>query len=90
MAGRPKGSTDKRAAAERFVARVESMLGKSNPDWAGGLERQACRWLGSDNAKASVAVLMRLMEMKFGKAIQPVSGAEGAEPIRVIVEHVGQ
>jgi hypothetical protein len=87
MAGRPKGSTDKRAAAERFVQRVETILGKANPQMGGTLERQACRWLGSDNPKASVTVLMRLLEMKYGKTPQPISG-DPERPLEVICKVV--
>ena len=87
--GRPKGSENRVPSAQAFVRRVESMLGKSNPE-CGNLEKLACRFITSDDTKVAFGVWSKLVEYKFGKAVQPIAGAEGAEPIRVIVETSGQ
>ena len=87
--GRPKGSENKRPQVQGFVAKIESMLRKSHPEWE-NLERAACRFITSDDLKVAFGVWSKLVEYKFGKPIQPIAGAEGAEPIRVIVETSGQ
>jgi hypothetical protein len=85
--GRVKGSNDKLPAAQAFVNRIEGMLGKANDksgELYGNLERMACRFITSDDTKVAFGVWSKLVEYKFGKPIQPVTGKDG-EPIQLQV-----
>ena len=43
-------------------------------------------WLQSENAKASVAAAIALLDRAYGKPAQAVTGGDGEGPVKLIVE----
>jgi hypothetical protein len=83
--GRPKGSKSKTEDAKAFVAYVERALAKgANKD---NLVNLVCRHIRDEKVPT---MLLRTLEMKFGKPVQPQehTGPNG-ETLRIIVEHIG-
>lgn len=83
--GRPKGSENRAPQAQAFVKRIETMLNKKSGQKSPfALEREACRFIESDDTKVAFGVWSKLVEYKFGKPVQPNehSGKDG-EPIAV-------
>ena len=75
--GKPnKGSEDVKAFVDAIFKRVDP--------WT-----LAEKLLNSENEKVSATVLLRLMEYRFGKPVQPIGGAEDGTAIRIVVEHIG-
>jgi hypothetical protein len=81
--GRPKGSGNKTDELKAAIRRIEAVLVKSGHK--GGLELMACRFLTSEDVKVAAGVWGRLMEWKWGKPAQPVTGEGGTGAIKVIV-----
>jgi hypothetical protein len=81
--GRPKGSGNKTDELKAAIRRIEAVLVKSGHK--GGLELMACRFLISADLKVASGVWARLMEWKWGKPAQPVTGEGGVGAIKVIV-----
>lgn len=89
MAGRPKGSKNRVSAdtLEAFATRCIRTLGKTGDTQS--LERLICRLLTGKDEKIAAGLAAKLVEWKYGKAIQPVSGKDGA-PIAVqIITNTG-
>lgn len=84
---RPKGSKTRNNADDgrTFAIKVEQMLVKSGEYT--NLAAMVCRKLHSMNPKESMPILLRLLEMRYGKAAQPITGADGG-PMKMIVEHI--
>lgn len=80
---RPKGSKNKTDEIKSAISRIEKTLVAGGHK--GGLEMLACRFLTGEDLKVAAGVWGKLMEWKWGKPSQPVTG-EGGGP--VAHEHV--
>lgn len=70
---------------ENFARRILNMLDK-NPF---AMERLICRILSNKkNLQVSSALAAKVVEWRYGKASQPISGDE-SHPLKVLVEHIG-
>ena len=85
--GRPKGAKNKTDEARAFVAAVERALAKSGA--TDTLVNLVCRHLTSEKPACSVPALTRVLEMKFGKPVQPNehTGKDGQD-LKIIIEHI--
>lgn len=86
---RPKGSKTKNNADDQrvFVTQVERMLVKSGEYT--NLANLVCRKLHSLKPNESMPILMRLLEMRFGKPAQTteITGKDGND-LKIIIEHI--
>lgn len=84
---RPIGSKTKTDDQRNFVAQVEKALVKSGTYT--NLANLVCRKLHSATPAESMPILMRLLEMRFGRPAQTtqLTGADGAE-LKIIIEHI--
>jgi hypothetical protein len=84
---RPIGSKTKTDDQKAFVAAVEKALIKSGTYT--NLANLVCRKLHSATPAESMPILMRLLEMRFGKPAQTtqLTGADG-DALKIIIEHI--
>ena len=84
---RPRGSKNKTEDAKAFVGYVEEALRRGGK--ADNLVNLVCRHLVSANVSASIPMIMRLLEMKFGKPAQQLehTGKDG-EQLAIMVRHI--
>lgn len=84
---RPKGSKSKTDDQRNFVAQVEKALVKSGTYT--NLANLVCRKLHSATPAESMPILMRLLEMRFGKPAQTteITGKDGND-LKIIIEHI--
>lgn len=79
-AGRKKGGKNK--STTEVQALVDAIFKKVDP------VAKAIKLLEFGSDKTQASVLLRLMEYRYGKPAQEITG-QGGEPIRVLVEHIG-
>lgn len=84
---RPLGSKSKTDDQRAFVAQVERALVKSGE--YSNLANLVCRKLHSLKPSESMPILMRLLEMRYGKPkeTKEITGADGND-LKIIIEHI--
>lgn len=81
--GSRKGKPNK--STQDVQAFVDAVFKKISP------EVLADELLASDNEKVKAMVFLKLLEYRYGKPVQPVSGAgDNAPPLRVKIEYIGE
>lgn len=85
--GRPLGSKTRSDDARTFIAAVERALIKSGT--YDSLANLVCRKLHSAQPSECMPLIIRLLDMKFGKPIQPteLTGKDG-EALKILIEHI--
>lgn len=80
--GRKKGSRNRSVSEVKDL--VDAIFKKVNP------VEKAIKLLEFGSDKTQGTVLLRLLEYRYGKPEQPITGGrDDTEPIRVVVEHTG-
>jgi len=71
---------------EAFAKRVITKLRVGGA--TDSLERLLCRLMTGKDLKVASGVAVKVVEWRYGKAAQPVTGQDG-DAIKVLVEHIG-
>ncbi len=89
--GRTKGTPNHTDDLQAFARRIEQVVIGAKLKDCESMERLICRILTKPGKNPAVAAMMatKWVEWRYGKAIQPLAGKDGFEPIRVVVEHIG-
>lgn len=79
--GRKKGTPNRNASDVKQL--VDAIFKKVDP-----IEK-AIKLLEFGSDKTQATVLVRLLEYRYGKPVQPIEGTQEGGAFRVIVEHIG-
>ena len=71
---------------ERFAMRIEERLAKSKGPFA--LEQLVCRLLTGKNPAIAAKMAEKVVEWRYGKSVQPITGTGEDGAFKVVVEHI--